>query len=153
MTNVEVLQHCALFKDFSEVGLKIFAEVAVARTIPAGSPIFVESMVAESVFIVKSGTVRVTQKTASGERELAILGSGEALGGLSVLAKGVRLVSAVAVSQVEVLEIAHRDYFKKIAEKPQACLKLALAVAADLSAKAAEAREPLRELLPKKPAG
>ncbi len=153
MTNVEVLQRCALFKDFTEVGLKIFAEIAVARALPAGSPLFVESMVGESLFIVKSGTVKVTRKTASGEQELGVLGPGEALGSLTVLAKGVRLVSAVAATPLEVLEIAHRDYFKKIAEKPQACLKLALAIAADLSARAGESREALRELHGKKTGG
>ena len=153
MTNVEVLQRCALFKDFTEVGLKIFAEIAVARTIPAGSPLFVENMVGESLFVVRSGTVRITQRTAAGERALAVLGPGEALGCLSVLAKGVRIVSAVAASPLEVLEIAHRDYFKKIPEKPQACLKLALAIAADVAARASESRDALRELHGKKPGG
>jgi CRP-like cAMP-binding protein len=151
MTNVEVLQRCALFKDFTEVGLKIFAEIAVERSVPAGSPLFVENMVGESLFIVKTGTVRVTQKGTAGERELAVLGPGEALGSLSVLAKGVRIVSAVAVTPLEVLEIAHRDYFKKIPEKPQACLKLALAIAADLASKASDSRDALRELNVKKP--
>lgn len=153
MTNVEVLQRCALFKDFTEVGLKIFAEIAVPKTVPAGSPLFAENMVGEALFIVKSGTVRITQRTATGERELAVLGPGEALGGLAMLAGGVRIVSAVAASPLEVLEIAHRDYFKKISEKPQACLKLALAIAADLAAKAGESRDALRELPGKKPAG
>lgn len=152
MTNVEVLQRCALFKDFTEVGLKIFAEMAVPKTVPPGSPLFAENMVGEALFIVKSGTLRVTQRAASGERELAILGPGEALGALAVLARGVRLVSAVAVTPLEVLEIAHRDYFKKIPEKPQACLKLALAIAADLAGKAADSREALREVHGKKTA-
>jgi CRP-like cAMP-binding protein len=151
MTNVEVLQACALFKDFTEVGLRIFAEIAVPKTVPAGSPLFAENMVGEALFIVKSGTVRITNRTAAGERELAILGPGEALGAIAMLAKGVRVVSAVAVTQLEVLEIAHRDYFKKIPEKPQACLKLALAIAADLAAKAGDSREALRELHGKKP--
>jgi CRP-like cAMP-binding protein len=153
MTNVEVLQACALFKDFTEVGLRIFAEIAVPKTLPAGSPLFAENMVGEALFIVKSGTVRITQRTAAGERELAILGPGEALGAIAMLAKGVRIVSAVAVTQLEVLELAHRDYFKKIPEKPQACLKLALAIAADLAAKAGESRDALRELHGKKPGG
>jgi CRP-like cAMP-binding protein len=153
MTNAEVLQRCALFKDFTEVGLKIFAEIAVPKTVPPGSPLFAENMVGEGLFVVKSGTVRVTQRTASGERELAILGPGEALGALAVLAKGVRLVSAVAVTPLEVLEITHREYFKKLAEKPQACLKLALAIAADLAAKAADSREALRDVHPRKTAG
>jgi CRP/FNR family cyclic AMP-dependent transcriptional regulator len=145
MTNVEVLQSCALFKDFTEVGLNIFAEIAVAKTVPAGSPLFVENMVGEALFIVRSGTVRITQKGPSGERELAVLGPGEALGALALLAKGVRLVSATAVTPLEVLEIAHRDYFRKIPEKPQACLKLALAIAGDLAARAADGRDALRE--------
>jgi CRP-like cAMP-binding protein len=151
MTNVEVLQRCALFKDFTEVGLKIFAEIAVPKSVPIGSPLFAENMVGEALFIVKSGTVKIVQKSASGERELAVLGPGEALGTLAVLAKSVRVVSAVAATPLEVLEIAHRDYFKKIPEKPQACLKLALAIAADLAAKAGESREALRELHGKKP--
>ena len=75
MTNVEVLQRCALFKDFTEVGLNIFAEIAVERTIPAGSPLFVENMVGESLFVVVSGTVRITQRVGDGEKELAVLGA------------------------------------------------------------------------------
>ncbi|HSM91324.1 MAG TPA: cyclic nucleotide-binding domain-containing protein [Anaeromyxobacteraceae bacterium] len=153
MKNVEVLQRCPLFKDFTEVGLRIFAEIGVPKVVPAGSPLFVENMVGEALFIVKSGAVRVTQRGASGDRELAILGPGEALGGLAMLAKGVRLVSAVAVTPLEVLEITHRDYFRKIPEKPQACLKLALAIAADLAARAADSREALREVHAKKTAG
>lgn len=151
MTNVEILQRCALFKDFTEVGLRIFAEIAVAKTVPAGSPVFAENMVGESLFIVKSGTVRITQRGPAGERDLGVLGPGEALGALGLLAKGVRLVSAVAVTPLEVLELAHRDYFRKIPEKPQACLKLALAIAADLAAKAGESREALHALHGKKP--
>lgn len=153
VTTIEALQRCSLFKDFTEVGLKIFAEIAVTKTVPAGSPLFAENMVGEAMFIVKSGTVKIVQKGASGERELAVLGPGEALGALGMLAKGVRVVSAVATSPLEVLEIAHRDYFRKIPEKPQACLKLALAIAADLAAKAGESREALRELHGKKQAG
>ncbi len=146
MTNVEVLQRCALFKDFTEVGLKIFAEIAVPKTVPAGSPLFVESMVGESLFIVKSGTVKVTRKGAAGEQELGILGPGEALGSLTVLAKGVRLVSAVAATPCEVVEIAQRDFFRLAPEKPQACLKLSLAIAADLARQVSEGRDLLRGL-------
>ena len=100
MTVVEALQRAPLFKDFTETGLKIFAAIAQEKAIPAGSPLFVENMVGESLFIVKSGTVRLTQKTADGDRELAVVGAGEHLGELALLAKSVRLVSAVAASSV-----------------------------------------------------
>ncbi len=153
MTAVEALQRSLLFKDFSETGLRIFAGIAQQRAIPAGTPLFVENMVGESLFIVKTGSVRVTQRTAEGERELEVLGAGEHLGGVALLGKGVRLVSAVAATPCEVLEIAHRDFFRKAAEKPAACLKLALAIAADLAANVAESRELLRDAAGRKPAG
>lgn len=147
----ETLQRSALFKDFSETGVAIFAEIAQLKTIPAGSPLFVENMVGDSLFIVRSGTVRVTLRTADGEKELAVLGAGEHVGEMALLGKTVRLVSATAATPCEVLEITHRDYFRKAAEKPAACLKLALAIANDLSARVVENRDALRELASRKP--
>ncbi len=154
MTAVEALQQAPLFKDFTETGLRIFASVAQEKAIPAGAPLFVEDMVGESLVIVKSGTVRITQKIGDAERELAVLGAGEHLGELALLGKSIRLVSAVAATRCEVLEISQRDFARLQPQKPQACLKLALAIAADVAAKAADAREMLRELAStRKPAG
>jgi CRP-like cAMP-binding protein len=146
MSAAETLARAPLFKDFTETGLKIFAAIAQAKAIPAGSPIFVENMVAESLFIVKSGTVRITQRVGDGEKELAILGAGEHLGAVALLGKSVRLVSAVAATPCEVLEITQRDFARLQPAKPQACLKLALAIAADLAQRVAENRDALREL-------
>jgi CRP-like cAMP-binding protein len=151
MTAVEALARASLFKDFTETGLKIFASIAQEKTIPAGSPIFVENMVGESLFIVKSGTVRITQRAGDAEKELAVLGAGEHLGAVSLLGKSVRLVSAVAATPCEVLEIAQRDFTRLQPQKPQACLKLALAISADLAVKVAENREALRDLPSRKP--
>lgn len=151
MTAVEALHLCPLFKDFTETGLKIFGAIAQEKAVPAGIPLFVENAVGDTLFIVKSGTVRITQKTAEGERELAIVGAGEALGALGLLAKSVRLVSAVAHTQCEVLEISQRDFTRLQPQKPQACLKLAVAIAADLVARVAESRELVKELTARKP--
>ncbi len=153
MTAVEALQRTPLFKDFTDTGLKIFAAIAQEKTVPAGSPLFVENMVGESLFIVKSGTVRISQKTPDGERDLGVVGAGEHLGELALLAKSVRLVSAVAVTRCEVVEIAQRDFVRLQPQKPQACLKLALAIVADVAAKVADSRDLVRELAAKKPAG
>jgi CRP-like cAMP-binding protein len=141
MTAVEALAKAPLFREFTETGLKIFASIAVEKAIPAGSPLFVESMVGESLFIVKSGTVKITQKAPDGERELGTVGPGDHVGQLALLGKSVRLVSAVAQTPCEVLELTQRDFAKLQPQKPQACLKLALAIAADLAQRVAESRE------------
>jgi CRP/FNR family cyclic AMP-dependent transcriptional regulator len=154
MTALEALQRCALFREFTETGLRIFAAIALERSIPAGVPLFAENMIGESLFIVKSGSVRLALKTPEGERELAVVGPGEHLGELALLGKSVRLLSAVATTPCEVVEITQRDFVRLQPQKPQACLKLALAIAADLAQKVGDARDLLRGLaLPKKPGG
>jgi CRP/FNR family cyclic AMP-dependent transcriptional regulator len=144
MTMVEVLQRSTLFREFSETGLKIFASIATEKSIPAGAPLFAENMVGESMFIVRSGTVKITSR--DGGRALAVLGAGEHLGELALLARSVRLVSAVAETPCDLVEISQRDFYRLQPQKPQACLKLALAIAADLARKMAEGRDALRSL-------
>jgi CRP-like cAMP-binding protein len=153
VTAVDVLAKASLFREFTETGLRIFASIAAVKTIPAGSPIFVENMVGESLFIVKRGTVRITQNTHDGERELAHVGAGEHLGEVALLGRTVRLVSAVAATECEVLEITQRDFVRLQPQKPQACLKLALAIAAGLAQKVSENREALRDLAARKQPG
>jgi CRP-like cAMP-binding protein len=150
MKVIEALQACSLFKEFTETGIKIFAAIAVEKTVEAGAPIFAEGMAGESLFILAAGQVRVTQKEAKGERELAMLGPGEHLGALGLLTKSTRLVSAVAVGPCELVELTQRDFARLQPQKPQACLKLSLAIAAEVAGRAAENRELLRELAPRK---
>jgi CRP-like cAMP-binding protein len=152
MNLVEALQKCSLFQDFTDTGLKIFAAIAAEKKVPAGSPLFVENMVGESLFVVKSGTVKISQKTAAGEKDLWLLGPGDALGAASLLGRTVRLVSAVAVTDCTVIEITQREFARLQPQKPQACLKLALAIGTELAARVAESRELLRELGSRKPA-
>lgn len=151
MTALETLQRSSLFKEFTETGLRIFASIAVEKTVPAGTPLFVEAMAGESLFILKSGTVRITQRVEQAERERAVLGPGEHLGALALLAKSTRLVSAVAATDCEVVELTQRDFARLQPEKPQACLKLALAIVADLAARVGENRDLVRELAPRRP--
>ncbi|MCX5730029.1 MAG: cyclic nucleotide-binding domain-containing protein [Deltaproteobacteria bacterium] len=146
MTIVEALQKSSLFREFSETGLKIFAAIATEKSIPAGAPLFAENMVGESMFIVKSGTVRITSGDSGNDRPLAVLGAGEHVGELALLARSVRLVSAVAETPCELVEIAQRDFYRLQPQKPQACLKLALAIASDLARKMAEGSDALRTL-------
>jgi CRP/FNR family cyclic AMP-dependent transcriptional regulator len=151
VTAQEALQRCTLFKDFTETGLKILTTIAVEKLVSAGTPLFVEAMAGESLFIIKKGTVRITQREDRGERELGLMGPGEHLGELALLAPSTRLVSAVAATDCEVVELTQRDFARLQPQKPQACLKLALAIAADLAARVHDNRELVRELAARKP--
>jgi CRP/FNR family transcriptional regulator, cyclic AMP receptor protein len=140
------LSRCELFKEFSETGLAIIATISAERAVPVGVPLFVEGMASDALFVLKSGQIRILIKEADGtDREVASLGPGEALGQLSLLqASGTRLVTAVAAENAEVLEIRSRDFQRLQAQKPQACIKLMMAISAQLGRTMAQNRELLR---------
>lgn len=149
MTPHEILARCPLFRDFSETGLRIVASIATERRIPADTPIFEEGTPGDSLFVVRRGRVRIVLRGSDGQgRRIAGLGAGDSLGELALVCPDApRLVSAVAETPVDVFEIGHRDFVRLQAEKPQACLKLVLAIAAAFGHRLSEGRETFRDLL------
>ncbi len=148
MTVLEALQRAPLFKDFTDAGLETLASVFHERAVAAGTVLFAEDDVGESLLVVKSGSVRLVQAVAGGgAREVATLGPGEHAGDLAVLAPTVRLVTAVAASDCELLELSRRDLFRKAQEKPVTCFKLAVALAGEVARHAAASKAALRDAL------
>ncbi|MHB1843202.1 MAG: cyclic nucleotide-binding domain-containing protein [Deltaproteobacteria bacterium] len=143
------LSGCELFKGFSETGLAILATIAAERAVRTGTPLFVEGMASDAMYVVKRGSVHLTLKRANGqEAPLGTLGAGEALGQMALLqASGTRLVSAVASADTLVLELRARDFQRLQAQKPQACLKLMLAIAAQVGQAISASRELLLDAL------
>ncbi len=153
MTAVEALQKAPLFREFTETGLKIFADDRPGE----GGPRRLADLRREHggrVALHRDERRRAdhAEDRGRGAGARGRAGPGEHLGELALLGKGVRLVSAVAATPCEVLEITQRDFAKLQPQKPQACLKLALAIAADLAQRVADTRELLRDLGAKKPA-
>lgn len=144
------LKACPLFKDFSEVGIQIFAAIAVSRAFPKGTVLFTENRPGESLLIVGEGTVRLSAKNGSGEDvKLGDVGAGEPLGELALLQKGERLCTATAVTDVSAVEIRHADFQKLTAQKPQACMKLLMGVVVHFGQKVRDSRDSLKSLVGK----
>jgi CRP-like cAMP-binding protein len=147
MSALAVLRGCGLFRGFSETGLQIFAAVARERALAAGASLFAEGQPGASLFVVRSGTLRVLARGPDGDRELAQAREGDHVGALSLLAPGPRLVAVVAATDCELVEIGAADFARLQPDKPKACLKLALAIAADVARRGAESRDLLRAAL------
>ncbi|HVI75455.1 MAG TPA: cyclic nucleotide-binding domain-containing protein [Anaeromyxobacteraceae bacterium] len=146
MTVLDALQRAPLFKDFSPTGLEVLAEIAQERKLAAGETLFSEDSPGDSLFVIGSGTVRLVHRHEGGERELGTLGPGEHLGDLGLLARTIRLVTAKAVTDCELLELTRRAFFKKAQDKPVTCLKLAAVVAGEVARRVEASRAALHEL-------
>ena len=72
---------------------------------------------------------------------------GDTLGGLTLLSTSEHLVSALASTEVELVQLS-RDAFEELQRtRPRTALKLTLALARDLTERLQDARGPLREFL------
>jgi CRP/FNR family cyclic AMP-dependent transcriptional regulator len=97
MTNLELLQKSVLFKGSSNEELELVLGLFQERQIKPNASIFTEKMPAEALYIIKSGSVRITMMAGEGEEMgLLILGPGEFFGELALIQEEVRLVSARA---------------------------------------------------------
>lgn len=126
---VKVLKSAALFRNFTDTGVQLVASIAQEKHIPGGTPLFVENMIGEALYVVADGMIRLAVRGPQGqELTLTVLGRGESLGEAALLRAGPRLCSATAEVTSTVIEISRRDIALLQRTKPQACLKLMMGV-------------------------
>lgn len=95
------LRSLSLFARADEADLQSLAAVAFPRRLSKGQVLFTEGERSEHLFVVTSGRLKVLVSSARGdELVLSVLGSGDALGELSVLDGADRSASAVALDDV-----------------------------------------------------
>lgn len=126
---LRVLKACPLFRGFTETGLQIIGSIAQLKSVPPGTPLFVEQMIGESLFVIGEGTVKLAVKGPQGEEVfLSRVTSPDSLGEAALLRPGPRQCSATVETPATVIEITRRDVAQLQRSKPQACLKLMMGV-------------------------
>jgi CRP/FNR family cyclic AMP-dependent transcriptional regulator len=148
MADIQALKSCPLFTGYNESGLMLMAKISRNRPVKAQTPIFVENMAAESLYIVKNGIVQLSVRSPEGRDVLLEqLAPGEFFGEMSLLIGGHRMVTATAKTDCELIEIMRRDFIKLQNQKPQACLKLVISIINQFAKKLTGCREHLRSLM------
>jgi len=124
MNNTQLLLGTMLFKGNSKEKIEHILELFQEREIKANATIFMENMPAEALYIIKSGTVRVSMMAGEGEEMgLLLLGPGEFFGELSLVQETNRLVTARAETPAEVLLITRKDFQTLIELEPRIAAK------------------------------
>jgi CRP-like cAMP-binding protein len=143
-----ILKSAALFKNFTDTGLAIVASVAQSKQVPAGTPLFVENMIGDGLYVIATGRIKLSIRGPSGQDvTLASLGPSESLGEAALLRSGPRLCSATAEVQSSVIEISRRDIAMLQRSKPQACLKLMMGVVDLLGERLRDADQEMKQFL------
>ena len=136
MAKIKPLKECPLFKNFSDKEIAVLSQIVSEKKIPAGTPLYIEGMIGETLFIIKKGSVQTSRNIPGvGERELAAIKSGEYFGEMSLLAGGTREVSARTVEETEFLTIDREDFQELLKTEALIALRLVMALALNLAEK------------------
>ncbi len=148
MDNLELLQNSLLFKGCSKEGLDLLLEMFQERQIKQDAAIFTQHMPAEALYVVKSGTVKITIMAGEGE-EMGLLhfGPGDFFGELALVQDMERQVTARTETAVEVLVLTRKDFQALLDLDPRTGAKIAMTIAKLLAIRVKAYSEKLKELL------
>lgn len=104
-----LLKNVYLFKGLSDDELKLISDAGQAATINPGDDIFTQSDAAKALYVIRFGSVKIHQKSSSGENiEVANLGSGSHFGEMAFVDGEPRSASATAIEKSEIV-VLHYD--------------------------------------------
>jgi CRP/FNR family cyclic AMP-dependent transcriptional regulator len=148
MDNLELLQKTALFRGSSKEELELILGLFQERRIKPNATIFTENMPAESLSIVKNGTVRITMMAGeSQEQGLLLLGPGEFFGELALVQESKRLVTARAETAVDLLILTRKDFQAMLDLEPRTAARLLMIISKLLAMRVKTYSARLKELL------
>lgn len=108
MADKNVLQNVYLFKGLNADQITAISEIASVGTYAPTDEIFAQGDEAKAAYFIKFGSIRITQKTPSGDMlEIATLGTGSHFGEMPFLDGENRSATATAIEKTDVVEVPY----------------------------------------------
>ena len=123
--DLDFLRSVNIFSELSGSELQNIAAVCQTRNYPKNSMIILEEEMGDVVFIVKTGTVKITRVNDEGKEViLAMLGSGEVFGEMAVLDGESRSANALAQEDCEAVAINREEFLNILKTNNKVSLNL-----------------------------
>jgi sigma-B regulation protein RsbU (phosphoserine phosphatase) len=114
-----------LFKRLSPADIDMLRQVATQHDYPAGTVLCHQGEVERIFYVLRHGTVKVTQRlSATEEIPIALRNAGEFFGEMALIDDSPRSASVTAVTAVDVLEIDETTFKQVLQTSPQLALLL-----------------------------
>jgi CRP-like cAMP-binding protein len=138
----------AFFKGLEDGDLALLAESFQAKELQEGTTVFIENMPGETLYLIKSGAVRITKMMAEGEdRIVLVLGPEEIFGELSIIAGGQRTSTARVAESGTLLSLSRRDFDTLCDRHPRLGIKLVRNIAEVFSRRVRESEQDYYDML------
>eukprot|EP00966_Prymnesium_polylepis_P204385 4734627-Prymnesium_polylepis.1 len=116
----------------------LFEKSGTPKTLTAGETFIEQNSMSPAAFFIKEGTVELKLSGEKGEQTLATRGAGDILGELSLLLGLPATVTAVATSDVKLVEVQHTQLMGQLREEPAQAGRLFKAIATILAERISE---------------
>ena len=117
---LEVLKGMQMFRYLSYRELVRVMNIAETADVDAGQEIFHEGDQGDAMYVVMTGSVRLSKDGV----KVADLGKGQHFGEMSLVDRSVRSLSAAGVSAARMAVIKRKDFYDIIKKEPQLAVKL-----------------------------
>lgn len=120
-----VLGKIDLFRGISDRELARLEKLARPRSYEPGQIIVEEGSSGVALFVIRSGKVRVTQRTPDGQqREIRTIGAGGSFGEMALFNNRPRSATITAVEQTECLALHQFDFLDELRKSPEIAIRL-----------------------------
>lgn len=134
MAKIKPLRENVLFKDFSDKEIAVLSKYVEERVVAAPTPLFLENMKGESMYIMVSGAIKLSKMLSEGvEKTLTTMGPGDFFGEMALIEDGPRAVSAMVVKDSQILVIKRTEFEKMMEEAPKVAVKVVIGMYKTLS--------------------
>lgn len=122
--DLTAVKDCFLFAGMTAEDLRLLGGVFQERQLAEGMTVFSENMAGESLYIVHTGTIRVSKMISEAdEKTLVILGPEEVFGEMALLDGAPRSATARVVESALLLCLAKADFDRFCEQHPELGLK------------------------------
>jgi CRP-like cAMP-binding protein len=141
---LEVLRSVPLFHEIPESDLRAMAELVRERRQPKGSLIITQGDAGETLFLIKSGQVKISVVAEDGrEVILSVLGPGSFFGEMALLDDQPRSAHVFAMEESVLLGLRREDFRAQLARSPE----LGVALLRELSRRLRRADDTIASLM------
>jgi CRP/FNR family transcriptional regulator/CRP/FNR family cyclic AMP-dependent transcriptional regulator len=124
MPDVSYLAKYPPFKTFDGTDLTALGTVGEEKAYKKDETIFEEDSKGDSMYVIKSGAVKIIKKVKNQENTIAVLNPGEFFGEMALLDGQPRSAAVRATTDSEVYMISLTGYQKLRSDNPHTALKL-----------------------------
>jgi CRP-like cAMP-binding protein len=131
--NMENLAGMSLFKLLNQAELEIVSQTVREKSYLRGENIFVENQDGDTVYVISSGTVKISKLCQGKELEVITLYAGDFFGEIALFERVPRTATARVVENATLILINRDDFARLIAQCPQAGIKILYRIIQDMA--------------------